>query len=554
MLLNKLAVACGTLWLCSAPVALAQSPSLAQFAFPPLAESRPPRLPQHHAKVGPLEALQEKEHTEPLRNLQVHHPPVVPVGGSSCVVELLRHDFAFSYYEPAIANFTPPTDCGVPGSWAAVVLSLTVTSNGTQFDRLASFSLDHVEIWRTSTAEPTRNGIIWTYEKDVSRFAPLFAKPGQLVFELDNVITERYTGIFSTILSATFYEPTPDFPAPSRADLILPVTTSASNSSQMLSYPGDASANVTVPVNTAEAWLEVLATGAAEEEFWYTNVLDRWKDHWPEARLIGKGPYREVQIRIDGVLGDLTDGAGHNISFSVYGQGKGGSVNSNWFLTGALHIVLDPTAPPVRTTGRQLIYEVTPEPFIISAGFPSTDALKTVVEGQRSVNIVSELETGSGKKVVHWGQAATVENQQNYADDGAYETVAHTTNMRTTSVYPSHLNFRDVYTFTLSLTTNYTLMSQGRFSAELADYTYNRALTLPPALGGGQPSLTKSTQKGSAAVLGRVGNFSLGRGETEEMYLYKGARGETYWEKTRAVNATIASRKMGGSLAQRGDR
>jgi hypothetical protein len=33
-------------------------------------------------------------------------------------------------------------------------------------------------VWRTSTAEPTRDGIIWTYTKDVTRYIPVFAKSG----------------------------------------------------------------------------------------------------------------------------------------------------------------------------------------------------------------------------------------------------------------------------------------------------------------------------------------------------------------------------------------
>ena len=40
---------------------------------------------------------------------------------------------------------SPPTGCGEPGSWAAVTLNFTVTSNGTQYDRLATFTFQHTE-------------------------------------------------------------------------------------------------------------------------------------------------------------------------------------------------------------------------------------------------------------------------------------------------------------------------------------------------------------------------------------------------------------------------
>lgn len=44
-----------------------------------------------------------------------------------------------------ITSTRPPTDCGTPGSWAAITLNFTVTSNGTQFDRLGIFTFQNVE-------------------------------------------------------------------------------------------------------------------------------------------------------------------------------------------------------------------------------------------------------------------------------------------------------------------------------------------------------------------------------------------------------------------------
>ncbi|GAA5902623.1 hypothetical protein JCM5296_000725 [Sporobolomyces johnsonii] len=536
-----------------------------------------------------------KNETNPLRNIQVHHPPIVPAGGKQCTVELLQHDFANSYYSPALAKYKPPTACGPASSWASIVLNLTVTSNGTQFDRLASLSLANVEIWRTSTAEPTRSGIIWTYEKDVSRFIPLFAESGHLIFELNNIVNERYTGIFSTTLSATFYSATEDFPAPASADLIIPLTTGRKKGSQMLMYPGDTSVDVKVPINTAEAWLEVIATGAADEEFWYTNVLDSYQYVYPDAGLIGKGPFREVELFIDGKLAGvvypfpviytgganpllwrplaslrafdipsfyidvspfltmLTDGASHNFTFTILGQGEAGSINSLWFITGALHVVLDPTSPPVRTTGRMLEYSVTPLPELVAFGEVSKDKkrLTTTVKASRSVNILSLLKMGSGRKTVHFGQAAYFSNTQYYDDGGAYEQVEQSTSVITTSTHSGQLALRDTYTFPLGITTNYSGLPDS-FSANLDTYAYNRALQLPLALGGrGKPTATRSQQEGWATITGRTGNFSLGFGETTERYSFWGERGETYEELTKAVNSTIASRKRGGSLAGR---
>lgn len=46
-------------------------------------------------------------------------------------------------YHPT--TYSPPTGCGAVGSWAAVTLNFTVTSNGTQYDRLGIFTFQNTE-------------------------------------------------------------------------------------------------------------------------------------------------------------------------------------------------------------------------------------------------------------------------------------------------------------------------------------------------------------------------------------------------------------------------
>jgi hypothetical protein len=46
-----------------------------------------------------------------------------------------------------------------------VTWNLTVVSAGVQFDRLGIVYLGDIEVFRTSTAEPTASGIEWTYLK-----------------------------------------------------------------------------------------------------------------------------------------------------------------------------------------------------------------------------------------------------------------------------------------------------------------------------------------------------------------------------------------------------
>lgn len=54
--------------------------------------------------------------------------------------------------------------------------------------------LTTAQVWRTSTSEPTRDGIIWTYIKDVSHYTRLFATPGTFIFQLDNIIQPGHDG------------------------------------------------------------------------------------------------------------------------------------------------------------------------------------------------------------------------------------------------------------------------------------------------------------------------------------------------------------------------
>lgn len=97
-----------------------------------------------------------------------------------------------------------------------MTLNFTVTSNGTQYDRLGVFTFQNTEstydhlcglwlllntnsVWRTSTPEPTHDGIFWTYIKDVTRYIPLFAKPGAFILELDNILATRLNGQYASV-------------------------------------------------------------------------------------------------------------------------------------------------------------------------------------------------------------------------------------------------------------------------------------------------------------------------------------------------------------------
>lgn len=96
------------------------------------------------------------------------------------------------------------------------------------------------------------------------------------------------------------------------------------------------------------------------------------------------------------------------------------------FITGALHVVLDTTDPPVRTTGRILLRQVPPSPLIFSGIFPSADnsSLRTVVKAAREVKVISRVVTGEGSRLVRATMVASFANEQYYADNGTFQVSA----------------------------------------------------------------------------------------------------------------------------------
>ena len=199
-----------------------------------------------------------------------------------------------------------------PPSWDfdLVTINLTVTSAGKQFDRLGIMFLDDVEVFRTSTAEPTLHGIYWTYIKDMTNQLALFKAPRRITFELGNLVDDTYTASFNVTLSAAFSLNNARIEPAIReqpADLILPVTsaekyTSANSSSAFLLPLERATRAHKIPRNAKRALFSISACGQAEEEFWWSNALTSQTETFTKTVLLGHSPFRELQLYIDGRL------------------------------------------------------------------------------------------------------------------------------------------------------------------------------------------------------------------------------------------------------------
>ncbi|MFF5022960.1 peptide-N4-asparagine amidase [Streptomyces collinus] len=211
-------------------------------------------------------------------------PPVDRPHTKSCQVTLAETQFRdFTPYRGA---YTPPRGCG--DRWSKVVLRLDGKVKGRQYDRLGYLHVGGVEILRTSTPEPSPDGIEWHVEKDVTRYSDTFRSPRDVEMLIGNVVDDTYTGVIDVKATLTFYKGRPETPAPDR---VLTLTDTPDGTT------------LTTPRNSERVVAEVYATGSGGgcEEFWYLTVADPASysckaDH---------GPYREVQIKVDGRLAGI---------------------------------------------------------------------------------------------------------------------------------------------------------------------------------------------------------------------------------------------------------
>ncbi|QWB27151.1 MULTISPECIES: peptide-N4-asparagine amidase [Streptomyces] len=208
-------------------------------------------------------------------------PPVAKPSGKSCEVTVAQAQFRD--FTPYRGTYTPPGDCG--DRWSKVVLRLDGKVKGRQYDRLGYLHVGGVEIFRTSTPQPSPDGIEWSVEKDVTRYGDTFRGRQDVEMLIGNVVDDTYTGVLDVKVTLTFYEGRPDGKSPDR----------------VLTLDDDSA--LTTPRNSERIVAEVYATGSGGgcEEYWYLSV----PDPAPYSCKAGRGPYREVQIRVDGRLAGI---------------------------------------------------------------------------------------------------------------------------------------------------------------------------------------------------------------------------------------------------------
>lgn len=348
-------------------------------------------------------------------------PPVAVPNTRHCSVEIVRN--GFRNFDPYVSTYTPPAACR--GPWSKVVLRLKGSVKGVQYDRLGHITIGGVGVFRTSTPEPSTDGISWQVEKDVTSYSPLLRTPQPVVMELGNVVNETYTGVLDIVVSLDFYTVGHGAPPARTAAAVLPLQDQRREDSDLVG-------TATLPRNTSRLLGEVYVTGSGGgcEEFWDTSAPASTGYSCPDG-----SPYREVEVLIDGKVagialpyphiytggwsnpyawrpspaprafdikplmydltpfaGLLTDGKPHEFRVHVVGVPAG---QSGWFAVPNLHVWTDPILK--HTRGKLTSYsvaeltksdEVTGSPG--AAGSVRTKA-------SRSLKISGYIDTSAGR-------------------------------------------------------------------------------------------------------------------------------------------------------------
>ncbi|KAG7092461.1 hypothetical protein E1B28_008813 [Marasmius oreades] len=506
-----------------------------------------------------------------LVDFQVEQPPPVPKDAKQCTIQVLQRDFAFSFGMAEVVQFTPPSDCGPVGSWAAITLNFTVTSNGTQFDRLGIFTFQNVEIWRTSTPEPSRgDGIIWTYIKDVTRYTPLFAKPGTFILQLDNLIQQGLDGVYSTVLHATFYASSADHPAAKQADAIFPLSTFAPDTGNDASVPPGFSINVTLPQNAVGIYAEIYASGNGNEEFWYSNAPNQFLGDLPDGVTFGQGPFREVRLLIDGRVAGvafpypvlftgaispaawrpitsygavdlptyfldltpfvpvLTDGQPHVFTIDVASAEADHTILQNWFVSGALQVFVDVSSQ--RTIGNITTYSA--DPFAESSATASRQGNNVIitVSAQREIHVEADILSGSGVAThVVWSQNLQYQNIQSYLNRASTQNIFQTASGSVSSIHSGKQVVKDIFSYPLTINLTNTTF--------LLDHSYDRDLLPTPFIPG---STIHSHQLAGTTSAGSSNNNTFSYLDTD---------GNSFERRVNASRNVITLDQQSGTLA-----
>lgn len=458
--------------------------------------------------------------------------------------------------------------------------------------------LGDVEVFRTSTAEPTSNGIVWTYIKEMSQYIALWKKPQKLIFDLGNLIDDTYTGPFNVTLTASFSQQN----NVKVADAILPISArrSANNSASAFNLPADnASVAYSIPATASRAIVSISACGQSAEEFWWSNVFSFDTKAFSDTvgDLYGYSPFREIQLLIDGTLAGavwpfpiiftggvapgfwrpvvgidafdlrepeidispflpiLADGKAHTFEIKVVGLDVSAdgtatlskSVGSYWVVTGKIFLYLDEgtTNTPAGASDEGAVpHVIAPEPtFTITRNLvhspynsSANESLSYSVKAERTLTVTSSL--------FSWNQSLSYSNfglisNKGISQSNRQNTLGETRSTKIGSDGASTEN-HTAFEYPLAVNTTYST-TVGGFSI---DASMSRGLNIDSNGGVGISTFTLTSGPSSISTKqwGQAHYSSVGLSSADTTDDFEGISGGTpYNRSVRAINGIVVS-------------
>ncbi|OIT00199.1 PREDICTED: peptide-N4-(N-acetyl-beta-glucosaminyl)asparagine amidase A [Nicotiana attenuata] len=365
-----------------------------------------------------------------------------------CSYLVLKHDFAYTYGKPPVlANYTPPPNCPSQ-NFSKIVLEWTATSKGRQFDRIFGVWLGGVEIFRSCTAEPRPNGIVWTVKKDITRYYSLLMTNQTLAVYLGNIVDSIYTGVYHVKIFVHFYPADKELGFDYGADLIVPISRNLPLNDglwfEIENSTDVQSKEFKIPQNAYRALLEVYVSFHENDEFWYGNLPNGYITANNRTDMQGNGAFREVIVSVDDVvvgavwpftvvytgginpllwrpisgigsfdlpsydieitplLGKILDGSIHKISFSVT------NALNVWYIDANLHLWLDKKS--VKTQGKLLEFSNLPLSFSLASNFKGLDG-SFVTNARRSISLNGWVKSSYGTITTRSSQDLSYSNK-----------------------------------------------------------------------------------------------------------------------------------------------
>ncbi|KAI5070697.1 hypothetical protein GOP47_0015040 [Adiantum capillus-veneris] len=536
----------------------------------------------HNVKALAMEEVKgSDQHLHPQTFFEVSAPLDPPPHSPCASLQVFSHSFANSYgLPPAMADYTPPSEheCNNPSHWTLVVLTWSGSSVGRQFDRIAAVWFGGVEFLRTCTAEPSKQGIVWEVKKDVTKYESVLAKPQTIRVELENLVTDKLTGVFNITLTLDFFSGHSKSTDPP-ADLVLPLSSqSPLPNGHWFHITNDSyvpSKSFSVPANVHKAVLEVYVSFHGDDESWYTNPSNEYIRSNNLTGVAGNGPFREVQARLDSHLvaaiwpfpvvytggiinlywrpaaaigafdlptfefdltpfvGSLVNGEQHSVDFRVE------NAVGEWLIDGSLHLWLDENA--TQTSGKLVSYSAPSYSISSRSDFTGLNgSLHTTAS--RTLSYSGVVLSSAGNRSVSSSYALEYKNIQIYSNNSALQTTSQTidTKGKIKVEAPSKVVILQdsFYTFPLDLS---CLYYEGANSSLVFNCNFSHAFNKQISIftnAGSSFSLLNNSQQGQGEIVVVDSTVVAGLGALQHQYHAESSYG-CYKRDIRTWNSTL---------------